>query len=313
MALITPPSWLQNGSYPAESDRLTTQALYNTTGVIGTTSMAVTQNSPVGMSVRVASGWAAIVGTTQANMGTYVAYNDATTVLTISAANPTNPRIDRVVATVRDAYYSGSDNDVIFQVIAGTPAASPSAPATPANSISLATIAVAANATQIVTANITDTRVSTTTGLLSKYVGQVVSTTNVSTNTATSSTSFVDATGFTVTVTPSSASSRILILCDYQMTLSGGLMGANPGGFLTSGYAALARNTTTIYQPASMLIFSSALSTADIALVQRQQMSFVDSPATTSATTYKLQVRSNGPTMSTTIGGGTITVMEIIG
>ncbi len=94
MALRTPPSWLQNGSHPAENDRLTTQALWATTGIINSTSLAVTANSPVGMSVRVASGWAAIVGTTQANMGTYVGYNDAQVTLTITAADVTNPRIE---------------------------------------------------------------------------------------------------------------------------------------------------------------------------------------------------------------------------
>jgi hypothetical protein len=165
MTLVSPPSWLQAGSYPAESDRLTTQALYATTGIIGSTSLAVSQNSPPGMSVRVAAGWAAIIGTTQANMGAYVAYNDAQTTLTVTTADPTNPRIDRVVVTVRDAYYSGAFNDVIFQVLAGTPAGSPTAPAVPANSISLATIAVGAGVTSITTANITDTRVAVTSNL----------------------------------------------------------------------------------------------------------------------------------------------------
>jgi len=165
MAVRTPPSWLQNGSHPAENDRLTTQALWATTGIIKDTSLAVTQNSPAGMSVLVASGWAAIVGTTQANMGTYVGYNDATTVLTVTTADPTNPRIDRVCMTVQDAYYTGSLNDVILQVVAGTPAGSPVAPALPANSISLATVAVGAGATSITTANITDTRVLVTTNI----------------------------------------------------------------------------------------------------------------------------------------------------
>jgi hypothetical protein len=165
MALVTPPSWLQAGSYPAESDRLNAQALYATTGIIGSASMAVTPNSPAGMSVRVATGWAAVVGTTQANMGVYTAYNDATTTLTVTTADPTNPRIDRVVMTIRDAYYTGVNNDVIYQVLAGTPAGSPTAPATPANSISLATIAVGAAVTSITAGNITDTRVEITTNL----------------------------------------------------------------------------------------------------------------------------------------------------
>ena len=165
MTLITPPSWLQNGSYPAESDRLTMQALYATTGVIGSNSLAVSPNSPAGMSVIVSSGWAAIVGTTQPDMGTYVAYNNANTTLTVTTADATNPRIDIVCVTVRDAYYSGAYNDVIFQVIAGTPASSPVAPTLPDNSILLANIAVGAGVTSITAGNITDERNLTTTNL----------------------------------------------------------------------------------------------------------------------------------------------------
>jgi hypothetical protein len=165
MTLRTPPSWLQNGSHPAENDRLTTQAIWATTGIIKSTSLAVTQNSPVGMSVIIASGWCAIVGTTQANMGTYVAYNDAATVVAITTANPTNPRIDLICATVNDAYYTGSTNNVVFQVVAGTPATSPVAPSLPANSIALATVDVAAGALSIVTGNITDLRVAVTTNI----------------------------------------------------------------------------------------------------------------------------------------------------
>jgi hypothetical protein len=165
MTLRTPPSWLQNGSHPAENDRLTTQALWATTGIIKDTSLLVTQNSPAGLSVRVASGWAAIVGTVQANMGTYVGYNDATAVLSITTADPTNPRIDLVCMTVNDSYYTGSLDNAILQVVAGTPAGSPVAPTLPANSISLATVAVGAGATSITTANITDTRVLVTTNI----------------------------------------------------------------------------------------------------------------------------------------------------
>jgi hypothetical protein len=174
MTLQTPPSWLQAGSYPAQYDRLTAQALWATTGTIGTSSLAISPNSPVGMSVRVASGWAAIIGTTTINMGVYTIFNDATDTLTITTSDPTNPRIDLVCATVRDAFYSGANNDVIFQVIAGTPAGSPVAPALPANSISLATVAVGAAVTQINSGDITDTRVAATTNLA---VGDITSVT----------------------------------------------------------------------------------------------------------------------------------------
>jgi hypothetical protein len=165
MTLRTPPSWLQNGSHPAENDRLTTQALWATTGIIKSTSLAVTPNSPVGMSVIIASGWAAIVGTTQSNMGTYVAYNDAATVVAITTANPTNPRIDLLCATVQDAFYTGAQNNVIFQVVVGTPASSPVVPALPANSIALAEIDVAAGALSITSGDITDLRVLVTTNI----------------------------------------------------------------------------------------------------------------------------------------------------
>ena len=165
MALRTPPSWLQNGSHPAENDRLSMQAIIATSGIINSSSLAVTQASTPAMAVQVASGWGAIVGNYTTNMGVYQFYNDAATQLTVTTANPSNPRIDRVVVTISDAYYTGASNTVSFQVIAGTPAVSPVAPATPSMSLSLATIAVAAGATSITNANITDTRVDVTTNL----------------------------------------------------------------------------------------------------------------------------------------------------
>jgi hypothetical protein len=165
MALRTPPSWLQQGSHPAENDRLTMQGIVSSTGILGSTSLAVTAQASPNMTVNIATGWGAVVSST-ANAGVYTFYNDATTVATITTADATNPRIDRVVATINDAYYSGVLNNVVFTVVAGTPAASPTAPATPSNSISLATIAVAAGATSITGANITDTRVASTSNLV---------------------------------------------------------------------------------------------------------------------------------------------------
>ena len=165
MALRTPPSWQQNASHPAENDRLSTQGLWRTTGVLNASDLITTQNGTPNMSVNVSSGWAAIVGTYTTNMGTYVAYNDATQNLTITTANGSNPRIDLVCMTVSDSYYTGALNQVAFSVIAGTPAASPVAPTLPLNSISLATVYVGAGATQILTANITDTRTVSTSAI----------------------------------------------------------------------------------------------------------------------------------------------------
>lgn len=119
------------------------------------------------MSVNVAAGQIWMPGTLGSvsgmpsgvtSQGSYYGYNDATINLAISASNPTNPRIDLLVATVRDAEYAGSDNDWVIQVVTGTPAASPAPPTAPANSIVLAQVAVAANASSIVAGNITDKR-----------------------------------------------------------------------------------------------------------------------------------------------------------
>jgi hypothetical protein len=185
MALRTPPSWLQNGSHPAENDRLTMQGIIATTGIIGSSSLAVSQASTPGMAVQVAAGWGAIVGSLTTNMGVYQFYNDAATQLSVTAANPTNPRIDRVVVTVNDSYYSGATNNVTFAVIAGTPAASPVAPATPPNSIALAAINVAAGATSILDANLVDSRLPVTTNLPVGDLTQVSAGTGITVTNAT--------------------------------------------------------------------------------------------------------------------------------
>lgn len=165
MALRTPPSWLQNGSHPAENDRLTMQAIFATTGIIGASSLQVTQSATPGMSVVIASGWAAIVGTTQSNMGVYTAYNDSSSTAAIATASATNPRIDLVCLTVSDSYYSGSTNTVAVNVVTGTPAASPTVPSTPANSIALAQVYVGTSVTSITNSNITDVRPTVTSNL----------------------------------------------------------------------------------------------------------------------------------------------------
>ena len=162
MALRNPPSWLQNGSHTAENDRLTAnQNVWAQSGVRRTNDLVVSQSATPAMSVSIAAGWGIIVGNFTSNMGAYSFYNDAATTATITAANPTNPRIDRICVTVSDSAYTGSTNTIAFNVVAGTPAGSPVAPATPTNSISLATVLVGAGVTTILNANITDTRVRT--------------------------------------------------------------------------------------------------------------------------------------------------------
>lgn len=153
------PGFIQGASHPAEDIR---QALLggelSSAGVVGTGDFAVSAFGTPNMTVNVAAGYAVIAGTSSANQGLYRVFNDATVNIAIAAADPTNPRIDLIVLTINDAFYSGATNNAVIQRVAGTPAASPSAPATPASSIVLAQIAVAANVVSITNANITDKR-----------------------------------------------------------------------------------------------------------------------------------------------------------
>ncbi len=103
-------------------------------------------------------------GAMSVNLGTGVACaygffyeNDSTLAKTISAADPSNPRIDRIVIKLDFA-----GRTVQSAVKTGTPAGSPSPPALTQNAttweIPIAQIAVAAGATQITSGNVTDER-----------------------------------------------------------------------------------------------------------------------------------------------------------
>ena len=158
---------LQNATVNAQVLRqLMAATITASGGVVDAGGYAVAQNGTPNMSVNCAAGraWVPgnqignIGGTTFNTQGQYFVLNDATVNVPIAASNPTNPRIDIVVLQVLDAQYSGSSNLAQLAVVTGTPAVTPVAPAAPSNSITLAQVAVAANATSIATGNLTDTR-----------------------------------------------------------------------------------------------------------------------------------------------------------
>lgn len=140
-------------------------------GIMGATDMAVSEKSGTpDMSVDIAVGDIIIVE------GTYIyhAWTDATYNLAISSADPTNPRIDKIVAYIdRSVVSSASNNNpgaLKFKDVTGTPAGSPSAPDTTAIQTSvgagnpykvLSQIAVGAAVSSILDANITDERTRT--------------------------------------------------------------------------------------------------------------------------------------------------------
>jgi hypothetical protein len=135
--------------------------------------------------------------------------------------------------------------------------------------------------------------------------GSVLQVVNASygTTVSTSTASWTD-TGLTATITPKFASSKILVLVD-QIGLSKSTDNAGM-------YLQLIRNGTFILQLGSNEIYNS---TTTLARVGGVGANYLDSPATTSALTYKTQVWSwinrsqvsvqDGPATST------ITLMEI--
>lgn len=136
-----------------------------------TTSMQVVQRGAgANMSVDVSIGDAAMPDTAGSGYNLY-GWNDAAVNQSVAASDPTNPRIDVVYCYVDlSVVQSATVNNpaaLKFGVFAGTPAGSPVAPTNAAIQsflgsttpfIKLAQIAVAANASTIVNANITDFR-----------------------------------------------------------------------------------------------------------------------------------------------------------
>jgi len=109
-----------------------------------------------GMNVSVNAGYCCVANSSSSLQGGYVFGLMTSQALTVAAADTTNPRIDAVVAYVNDLGTSSSASYV--EIVTGTPAASPSEPSLPSNSLLLATVAVAAKVTSILSANITDQR-----------------------------------------------------------------------------------------------------------------------------------------------------------
>ena len=149
---------------------------------------------------------------------------------------------------------------------------------------------------------------------LPQTIVQVLSVTKTDTFTTTSAT-FVDITGLTVTITPTSATNKILIFSDIQTSDTGNVVSI-----------VLLRNSTAICigdAAGTRAQASAASRIASSADARTQSLNFLDSPATTSATTYKIQIKTSSPTAYVNRSGqdsdssafartaSTITVMEV--
>jgi hypothetical protein len=123
-----------------------TSALNARTGVTSTPVLTGTGN----FSATGSAFTAVIDGTSNSLQGCYPVANDAPATITIGAAN-TQPRIDLISLQIQDTNYDGTGQTRCIPVVTpGIPAGSPTAPPAPANSLSLWTVPVAANATSIV-------------------------------------------------------------------------------------------------------------------------------------------------------------------
>jgi len=164
MAQQTPGYVISAATHSAALFRQANDASYVRRGVLGASEYNVAQQASPNMSVQVGAGRALVPGTqgvtpagfNWSTQGSYFVENDGAATVTLAASNPTNPRIDVVYVAVQDAFYSGSNNQVVLGVVTGVASSSPVTPSVPANAIALANVAVAANATTIVNANITN-------------------------------------------------------------------------------------------------------------------------------------------------------------
>ena len=105
---------------------------------------------------------------------------------------------------------------------------------------------------------------------------------------STTSTTYEDITGLSVSITPSSSSNKILVLVDLAT-------GPGSGQFMM---LQLVRGSTEIYKgtDSRTYVASKVSYNNNSASLQDVSMMFLDSPATTSSVTYKIQVKLTGAT-----------------
>jgi len=165
-----------------------------------------------------------------------------------------------------------------------------------------------------------DSSVQNTSAIVSGYVpyanlpaGSVLQVVNgtTSTDTTIASTTFTDTT-LTATITPKFATSKILILISQQYNVNRTNVENGQG-------IQIVRNGSSIFAPDSSYgggyIFAGG--TTSIVIAAREFLQYLDSPASTSALTYKTQGKTdntaNGGQVRYQVGGTTsvITLLEI--
>jgi hypothetical protein len=161
MALLT-TNLLDTKAYDFSILRLMNESHVHQSGIVDKGDFAVTAKaSQPPMGVTVAAGQAWVRATTGTRNGAYHIVNDASVDINLTAADATNPRVDRIILRINDTsdLASATDN-ASLEAVVGTPTAGATlanlngAPALPANSLNLAFVLVGAGVTSVTAANI---------------------------------------------------------------------------------------------------------------------------------------------------------------
>lgn len=190
-----------------------------------------------------------------------------------------------------------------------------------ANSISAATgstVTIPSGTTLDIASGATlDTTGATVSGLTTGKVLQVVSTFKNDTFSTVNTTTFLDVTGLSATITPSSSSNKILVFFNLNI------------GPSSIALFRLMRDSTEIAPATTSGSHNSgwmSYETGDSNISELCSAQYLDSPATTSAVTYKVQIKNRGSGYTTNVnrtnsdstdsgyghrGSSGITLMEI--
>jgi hypothetical protein len=140
---------------------------------------------------------------------------------------------------------------------------------------------------------------------LAAGIGSNVVVASTTTNTTIGSSTFVDLTGLSATITPSSESSKILVLVSCQVDVN------------TNSTDTIRANVRIVRDSTAVQTFDwfAAKQRGDTQITATHFVSYLDSPSTTSATVYKVQgsaSRTNA-TFGSNSGRSTITLIEVAG
>jgi hypothetical protein len=172
-------------------------------------------------------------------------------------------------------------------------------------------VAVGTNG-QVLTADSAQTRgLAWTTVSSTPRIGQVVQTVTA-TSTQSTSTSYANATNMAATITPTSNTSKVLVTMNFHSVVDGKISDSN----IPWAKYAIFKGATNLYELTNLGMtglmasgsFNTTFNGTNVTLI------FLDSPATTSATTYQLQLAKviDGIVTVNSSNTGTVTLEEVL-